>query len=295
MAARFQPGLMYCEMVKMDALIRQIPRTLKMLAYDETMRPIGAQLVGSKIQIAKEAAKIIEDMGFDVLDFNCGCPVDKVTKDGSGSGMLKDPRRIGDILQEMRQAVSIPLTVKIRAGWTESEIVCKEVTKIAEQAGADAIAIHGRTRAQGYSGPANWGWIKECVEAANTIKVIGNGDVFSPEAAKRMLDETGCDAVLVSRGTMGAPWIVEDILRHFKGEAPLPRDFEYKKNMLQEHFEEILTFFPEEKALLDMRRVGCWYVHSARGVSAFRSKISHAKTMDEMRQVIQEVMDEPGE
>ncbi|KAG8172289.1 hypothetical protein JTE90_025602 [Oedothorax gibbosus] len=136
------------------------------------MRPIGAQLCGSKPELAAECARIIQDLGFDSLDLNCGCPVDKVTKDGSGSGMLKTPQLIGDILANMVSAVKIPVTIKIRAGWDSSQINAVEIVKIAESAGAKAICIHGRTRAQAYRGPANWDWIRECKQAAQTIKVI---------------------------------------------------------------------------------------------------------------------------
>lgn len=209
MSARYRPGLMYCEMVKMEALVRYDQNTFHILDYEKEMHPIGGQVVGSNPKIAGQAAKIIEDLGFDVVDLNCGCPVDKVTKDGSGSGMLKTPQLIGEMLANMVAAVKIPVTVKIRAGWDEEHITAPEITKIAEEAGAQAIAIHARTRKQAYKGDANWDYIKACKQVAKKIMVIGNGDVFDADAAKRMFEYTGCDVVLVSRGTMGAPWIVE--------------------------------------------------------------------------------------
>src|SRR5579863_1856971 len=148
MTTKFQPGIVYCEMVKMDALVRHDPHTYRLLDYTPGLHPIGAQLCGSKLQFVQQSAKIIEDLGFDVLDFNCGCPVDKVTKDGSGSGMLRTPELIGEMISAMVSAVKIPVTVKIRAGWDEAHINAAEITQIAEQAGAKAITIHGRTRAQ---------------------------------------------------------------------------------------------------------------------------------------------------
>ena len=150
MTSFFSPGLIFCEMVKMDALIRHDPNTYRLLDYEKEMHPIGAQLCGSKVDLAAPCARIIEDLGFDVIDLNCGCPVDKVTKDGSGSGLLKDPNKIGEILEKMVNAVSIPVTVKVRAGWNEEEINAPLITQIAEEAGAAAIFVHGRTRAQGY-------------------------------------------------------------------------------------------------------------------------------------------------
>ena len=211
MVAPFSPGLMFCEMVKMEALIRLDPKTFRYLDYAFHTRPIGAQLCGSNPKIAGQAAKIIENLGFDVLDLNCGCPVDKVTKDGSGSGLLKEPARIGEILQEMVAAVQIPVTLKIRAGWDESQICVEEVVQIAEQAGASAITVHGRTREQGYSGPANRDYIRRAKQAARSMIVLGNGDILDPISAVAMWEETGCDGILVARGTLGAPWIAEDI------------------------------------------------------------------------------------
>lgn len=220
MSAKYRPGLIYCEMVKMDALVRNDAGTFHMLDFSKEMHPIGAQICGSKPSIAGQAARIIEDLGFDVVDLNCGCPVDKVTKDGSGSAMLKTPHLIGEVIANMVAAVNIPVTVKIRAGWDESSVNAPLITRIAEEAGAQAICIHGRTRAQAYKGPANWDFIKAAKDAARTIKVIGNGDVLDGPSAQKMFEWTGCDAVLVARGTMGAPWVVEDILRHLEGLPP---------------------------------------------------------------------------
>lgn len=282
MSARFGPGLMYCEMVKMEALLRNIPATYQMLEYSEEMRPIGGQICGSNLKLAASSAKIIEDLGFDVVDFNCGCPVDKVTKDGSGSGMLKHPDLIGEMIAEMVATVRIPVTIKIRAGWDNASINAAEVTKIAEQAGAKAIFVHGRTRAQAYRGPANWAHIKACKEAATHIKVIGNGDVFSPEAALRMLEETGCDGVLVSRGTMGQPWIVEDIRAAQEGRELKLRTPEEKRQALLEHFHLSSVYKSEKAALIDMRKVCCWYLKNIHGARELRCKASHATSLQEV-------------
>ncbi len=191
MAAKFRPGLIYCEMVKLEALTRGDPHTFHLLDYESDMHPIGAQVCGAKPGLAAEAARIIEDLGFDVVDLNCGCPVDKVTKDGSGSGMLKNPELIGEVIANMVAAVQIPVTVKIRAGWDDNSITAATITQIAEKAGAKAIAIHGRTREQAYRGPANWDHIKACKEVAKEIYVFGNGDVFDAEAGLNMFSQTG--------------------------------------------------------------------------------------------------------
>ena len=180
-------------MVKMDALIRHEPSTYHLLDYDPSMRPIGSQLCGSKPELAGPTARIIEELGFDVVDLNCGCPVDKVTKDGSGSGMLKNPELIGSVISNMVAAVNIPVTVKIRTGWDDESINASLITKIAEQAGAQAISIHGRTRKQKYTGRANWDHIKAAKQVATSIKVIGNGDVFDAEAGLALFKHTRCD------------------------------------------------------------------------------------------------------
>lgn len=288
MSAKYKPGLMWCEMVKMDAIIRHDQSTFHILDYSADMHPIGGQLVGSKPEIAGQAAKIIEDLGFDIVDLNCGCPVDKVTKDGSGSGLLKNPELIGDIIANMIAAVKIPVTLKIRVGWDEDNIVAPQIVKIAEEAGAAAIAIHARTRQQAYKGPANWDWIKECKAVAKKIPIIGNGDVMDGPSAKRMFEHTGCDAVLVSRGTMGRPWIVEDIIRTLSGDDVVEKSDEELRDVLYQHFLETKEYQSDRRVAVDLRRVGCWYIKKASGTRSFRDKISRAVTPEEVKALIQE-------
>jgi len=290
-ASRYRPGLMFCEMVKMEPLLLQHPTTLKMLEYHEEMRPIGAQLCGSKLDLAAPAAKIIEDLGFDVVDLNCGCPVDKVTKDGSGSGLLKRPELIGELLTRIVGAVKIPVTVKIRVGWDEQNIVAEQIVKIAEQAGAVAIFVHGRTRQQAYKGPANWDHIAACKKQATTIKVIGNGDIFSAQDALNMFAHTGCDGVLVSRGTMGQPWIVEDIERALQGLPPLPRPMQELKRALLDHLDCSVQFKSERGALIDMRKVCCWYLKNSFGARHLRAEASHVESIPLIRKLIEEFHD----
>ncbi len=287
MACAYRPGIVYCEMVKIDALVRHDPHTYRLLDFDAGMHPIGAQLCGSKPKIAAAAARIVEDLGFDVIDFNCGCPVDKVTKDGSGSGMLKTPDLIGEVIAELIAAVKVPVTVKIRAGWDDRSINAVEITQIAEKAGAKAIAIHGRTREQGYKGRANWDFIRDCKKAAKKILVIGNGDVFDAASALKMFDHTLCDAVLVSRGTMGQPWIAEDILRALHGLDPIERTVKDLRIALLEHFGFITAYQPERQALLDMRRVGCWYLKKCTGVKELRILINKAASTREVFEYIE--------
>ncbi|MDF2549331.1 MAG: dusB [Chlamydiales bacterium] len=287
-SSRYRPDLMFCEMVKMDALVRLDPGSFHILDYHPSMRPIGAQLCGSKVAIAGQAAKIVEDLGFDVVDLNCGCPVDKVTKDGSGSGLLKDPRRIGDLISTIVAAVSIPVTVKIRIGWDDENLNAEEITEIAEQAGASLIFVHGRTRQQGYKGKAHLDPIRRCKERAKKIPVIGNGDVFSPEAALNMFEQTGCDGVLASRGTMGQPWIAQEIRDYFQGKPVFEKSMEFLRQALLAHFEAVLAYHPDRRAILEMRKIGCWYFKSETNARAFRHCISRAESVEEIRRLISE-------
>lgn len=286
MSAKYKPALMYCEMVKMEALVRHDAGTFHILDYSTDMHPIGAQLCGSKPALAKAAARIIEDLGFDVVDLNCGCPVDKVTKDGSGSGMLKTPNLIGEVIAEMVAAVKIPVTVKVRAGWDDNQINAHEIVKIAEKAGAKAICVHGRTRQQGYRGPANWDYIKACKEAASTILVIGNGDVLDGPSAEEMQRRTGCDAVLVARGTMGQPWIAQDILRYLSGAPQIERSLEDCREALYEHFLFTQGYHNNHRVCVDMRRVGCWYLKKSSGTRQFREAISRVKNVADISDLI---------
>lgn len=288
MSARYRPALHFCEMVKMEALVRGDAGTFQLLDYSNEMHPIGAQLCGSNPKLARQSAKMIEELGFDLVDLNCGCPVDKVTKDGSGSGMLRQPERIGEVLAEMVAAVKIPVTVKIRAGWNDQEIVAPYITQIAEAAGAVAITIHGRTREQAYKGPANWDFIKASKQVARSIAVIGNGDLFSPEAVVNLWKQTGCDGGLIARGTLGHPWIVEDTLAYLQGESPRVRTPAECRQALIEHFDCLQRYHSPRRVLIDMRRIGCWYIKRSAHTRAFREQISRVSDMKQLRLLLDE-------
>jgi tRNA-dihydrouridine synthase B len=288
-AKTFSPGLVYCEMVKMEALVRHDINTYHLLDYDETMHPIGAQICGSNPNIASSAAKIIEDLGFDVIDLNCGCPVDKVTKDGSGSAMLKTPNLIGDIISEIKSSVNIPVTVKIRSGWDENNICVESVTAIAEEAGAGVITVHGRTRKQGYRGCVNRDYIKAAKSAAKKIKVMGNGDILSPEDAFTMMEETGADGVVIGRGALSQPWIAQDIFNHGKNNTPV-KSREYVLQVMQQHFQYIMEYNVEKKALLDMRRVGFWYMKKCDRAKDIRIKLNSASSTKEVMLMLERAL-----
>lgn len=289
MALPYQVGLQFCEMVKMEPLLRGDPNTLRILDYEPTMHPIGAQLCGSNPKIAKEAAQKIEDLGFDVLDLNCGCPVDRITKDGSGSGLLKQPELLGEILSQLVSAVKIPVTVKIRAGWDENHINAPEITQIAEQAGAAAIGIHGRTREQGYRGSSDREVIQACKQVAKKILVLGNGDLFHAQDVYHMFEQTGCDGVLISRGTMGQPWIVEDVRRWYTGNPLLSISMKERKEALQKHFAYVVSYQNEKKAILEMRKISCLYLKEFPGVKEFRRQLSHIDSLVSAQKIIEEI------
>jgi tRNA-dihydrouridine synthase B len=275
-------------MVKMEPLLRGDPYTLGLLDYAPQMHPIGAQLCGSNPKLAGPAARIIEELGFDVVDLNCGCPVDKVTGDGSGSGMLRHPELIGEVISQMVAVVKIPVTVKIRIGWDASSINAEEVAQIAEAAGAQLIAVHGRTRAQGYKGVADREMIKRVKAATKSIKVAGNGDVFDPASAVHMFNHTGCDAILISRGTMGGPWLAADILTVLEGRAvPLRTPLEGLETLLL-HFERIEQYREGRRVLVDMRRVGPWYCREMAGVSDLRKSLAETQCSKEARRKVVE-------
>jgi nifR3 family TIM-barrel protein len=286
-AAHYCPGLMFCEMVKMEALVRADRDTFRMLGKTHPMASLGAQLCGSSPRLAGRAARILEDLGFDVIDLNCGCPVDKVTKDGSGAALLSTPLLIGDILSNIVSAVKVPVTVKIRAGIDENHLVHKDIVRIAELAGASALTIHGRTLVQGYTGKANRAWIKEAKMCASSIKVIGNGDIFSAQDAASMLHETLCDGVLIARGMLGQPWFVDDCRRLEKGQD-LTRSPEERKKVLIDHVRATLAYLPDEQALIDLRRVVCLYLPKSKEARPFKEALNHVRSVQEMVLLIEQ-------
>ena len=284
MISHYKVGLMFCEMVKMDALIRHEPSTYHLLDFDHSMRPIGGQICGSKKELAAPCAKIIEDLGFDLIDLNCGCPVDKVTKDGSGSGMLKNPNLIGEIIANMVAVVNIPITVKVRSGWNEDTINPSLFTKIAEEAGAKAIFIHGRTREQKYRGKANWDHIRTAKKTAQSIKVVGNGDVFDAKGGIDLFNHTGCDAILISRGSLGKPWIAENIRRLDHSQPLIIPDI---KQHLLDHIAYITAYQTDRKALLSIKKIGCWYLRDGKGTKSLREGLNRSKSIKEIETIIQ--------
>lgn len=284
------PGLIYCEMVSDKAIVYDNKKTMDMLIMDEKERPISQQIFGSDIDSFIKAAKIVEEtMKPDILDINMGCPVPKVAlKNQAGSALLKHPDKIKEIVKAVVNAVSIPVTVKIRSGWDEKSINAVEVAKICEEAGASAIAIHARTRSQGYSGNANWSIIKDIVNAVS-IPVIGNGDVTTPELAKQMLDETGCAGVMIGRGAIGNPWLIKNCVDYLEtGTYQEEVSIKERIDMMKKHLDMLIKDKNEHTAILEFRNHLMFYFKYLPNSKETKVKLVQAKTKEEVLSILNE-------
>ena len=283
-------GLIVAEMVSDKAICYGSKKTLDMLYMTDFERPLSQQIFGSdKTSFTKAAKYIEENMHPDIIDINMGCPVPKVAVSAeAGSALLKDPDKVYDIVKAVVDSVNIPVTVKIRSGWDKNSINAVEIAQICEKAGASAITVHARTRAQGYSGKADWSIIKEVKENVS-IPVIGNGDIKSPLDAKKMLDETGCDAIMIARGALGNPWIIKNTVHYLETGALLPDPTkEDKINMIKKHLNYLLEIKPEKVALLEMRTEASYYLKGLTGASPYKIKLFQTKNKEEFLKIIDE-------
>lgn len=286
-------GLLYAEMVSDKALVYNNEKTKEMLYMTESERPISQQIFGSDKKSFVEAAKIIEkSMHPDIIDINMGCPVPKVAvKSQAGSALLKDPDKIYDIVKAVKEVVNVPVTVKIRSGWDKNSINAVLVAKTCEKAGASAIAVHPRTRSQGYSGKADWNIIKEVKDAVN-IPVIGNGDILSAKDAKQMIDETGCDAVMIGRGTLGNPYLIKQVVRYLEDGVLLPDQSPTERmETCLKHFNYLLEIKPEKVAILEMRTHAAWYLKGLPSGVKIKKILYELKTKEEFINTITEYME----
>jgi len=290
---RMGAGLIFAEMVSDKALVYQNKKTYDLLKVSDFERPIAQQIFGSDVDSFVKAAKIVEATHhFDIIDINMGCPVPKVAiSSQAGSALLKNPDKIYEIVSAVVKAVSVPVSVKIRLGWDESSINCVEVAKIIEKAGASAITLHARTRAQGYSGEARWEYIKK-VKDAVSIPVIGNGDVKSPEDAKRMLDETSCDAVMIGRGILGNPFLIRQCIEYLeKNTYQKEISIDERINVMKEHFSLLKEDKSEKSALLEIRSNILYYLAGLPHAKKVKQRVCEAKNESEIMSVLDEYVD----
>ena len=281
-------GLLMTEFTSADGLarMRESKRRRYLTFYDDE-HPIGAQLFGSNAETLAEAARIVEETGFDLVDLNLGCPAKRVVGCNGGSGLLRDLPRIGEIFRAVRKAVTIPFTVKFRMGWNEQQIVCVELARMAEAEGLNAVALHARTREQGYSGQAQWEWIAEVKQAVG-IPVIGNGDIRTPEDAAAMIALTGCDAVMIGRAAPANPWIFRQIAQYTAASTYERPTVEDRYRMIRAYFQMLLDEAEATKDLPRDARMGetsgkmkqfaTWFTHGVPGGAKLRSAIYQART-----------------
>lgn len=281
MVRKLGAGLVTTEMVSAMGLTRGQERTLNYLRSDPKERPLAVQIFGSRPDVMEKAAQMVVQAGADLLDINMGCPVKKVVKTGAGASLLRDRERVAAIVSAVRSVCSLPLTVKIRAGWSPDMSVAPEIARIAEDCGADAITVHPRFANYGYAVCADWRWIKEVKDRVK-IPVIGNGDVFKPSHALCMKRQTGCDGVMIGRGAIGNPWIFKQILHLAQG-LPVPRpDLAERRSLLMEHYGHLGRYMGEHRAALSMRGLLLRYTKGLPRSSRFRGSLTRIKDLESM-------------
>ena len=273
------------EMVSAKAIYYNNKNTKELLTIDKSEGPVSLQLFGSEPKLMAEMAKRIEEIPFDILDFNMGCPVPKVVNNGEGSALMKNPVLAGNIIEAMANAISKPVTVKIRAGFDAEHINAVEIAKIAENSGAAAITVHARTREQYYSGKADREIIR-LVKEAVTIPVIGNGDIDCYESAKHMLEYTGCDGVAIGRGAEGNPWIFEELNAKYAGLDYNKPSLEEVKEMIMRHARMLIDYKGEYIGIREMRKHAAWYTAGFKGASKLRGCLNEASSIESLEEII---------
>jgi nifR3 family TIM-barrel protein len=288
-ARRFGCQIAFTEMVKDKPVVQGNPKTLDMLRTADWDHPLGMQVVGRDPELMREAARRLEALGADVIDVNLGCPVPKVVNDGCGAALLKEPEQVGRILDAMISAVKVPVTVKMRTGFDQGdEDRFLQVAKIASGCGVGAITVHGRTQKQMYTGFSNHEAIR-AVKNVATVPVIGNGDIRCGADAKKMIEDTGCDGVMLARGALGNPWIYRQVEQYLEtGTIPPPPTVAEKASVLRDHFRIQREIYGDESACHLVRRVIHWFVKGASGSAALREKGNHVATPEQFEELVRE-------
>ncbi len=281
-------GLLCMEMVSAKAIQYNNKNTKALLKIHPEETPVSLQLFGSEPDVISEIAKQIEELPFAILDINMGCPVPKIVRNGEGSALMKQPKLVHEIVSKTVKAIQKPVTVKIRKGFDEDSINAIEIAKIIEDAGAAAVAVHGRTREQYYSGKADWEIIRQVKEAVS-IPVIGNGDVVSGESAIAMMDQTGCDGVMIGRGAQGNPWIFSELLEYEKtGVMPGRPSMEELKTMMLRHARLQIQYKGEYLGIREMRKHVSWYTSGLQNSAKLRGQINAVESYDELANLLEE-------
>lgn len=273
MAKTFGAGLVFSELVSAEGIARRNEKTLQLLRFLPEERPIGIQLFGTNPEAFRKAVPIVLEFSPDWIDLNFGCPAKKVVKRGAGSALLKNLSQIQAIAEAVVSISPVPVTAKIRTGWDSKQIVAVEVAQLLQQVGISAITVHARTKEDGFKNRADWSTIRAVREAVS-IPVIGNGDVYTPQDAKRMIEETGCDMVMIGRGALGRPWIFQHI-QHFLDTGRLLEDppFSERIDICLRHYQLALKYLPKQRAVFEMRKHVGWYLKSIPGAKEFRQKV----------------------
>ncbi len=280
-------GLLCMEMVSAKALQYKNKNTKALLCIHPEEYPVSLQLFGSDPKIISEQAKVIEELPFQILDINMGCPVPKVVRNGEGSALMKNPKLVYEIIYETVRAIQKPVTAKIRKGFDDNSINAVEIAKVIEEAGASAVIVHGRTREQYYSGKADWDIIRQVKESVS-IPVVGNGDVTSGEKAVAMQEETGCDGVMIGRGAQGNPWIFSELLEYDKtGKMPARPDKETVKKTMLRHARLQLDYKGEYVGIREMRKHVAWYTKGMKGASKLRALINQVESYEELEKLLE--------